>query len=397
MKLLKSLTLPVLLSMAGAPGLLAASSTWIATGNGFWATAGNWNNGVPGTTSTNGNADVATFNTSTGVTVSLATRGLNSLNFDTNAGSFTFSSGGFYFASGGGINLLSTMVSTGQTMTVNTPITAVGSFGINNNATTSNVLQVNGTITNSKTTAGSAILTLAGSNTGANTIAGAISDGTTRATQVNKGGAGTWRLTGANTYTGGTFVTAGSLVVGVGGTGSVAGAVTVSAGTLSGSGSAGGNVTVGDGLGGSDAFIAAGNSVGTFTVGGSLSMLSDATFVFELNSTNGSADKIVANGVTLDASSVFSFNDLGLGTGVTDGQVFTVIDNTSGSAIGGQFSNLANGSSFTSQGVTYTASYSGGTGNDLVLTASLVPEPGTCVLMLGGMASILYGRRRRLS
>ncbi len=123
--------------------------------------------------------------------------------------------------------------------------------------------------------------------------------------------------------------------------------------TLAGSGSAGGNVTIGDGLGGADTFIAPGNSAGTFTVGGSLSLLSDATFVFELNSTNGSTDKIVANGVTLDSSAFFSFNDIGLGTGVIDGQVFTLIDNTSGSAISGQFANLTNGSSIVSQGVTY--------------------------------------------
>ncbi len=54
-------------------------------------------------------------------------------------------------------------------------------------------------------------LTLTGSNAGANTIAGVLADAATKTLGVTKTGAGTWILSGANTYTGLTTVSAGTL------------------------------------------------------------------------------------------------------------------------------------------------------------------------------------------
>jgi len=62
----------------------------------------------------------------------------------------------------------------------------------------------------------------------------------------------------------------------------------------------------------------------------------------------------------------FTFVDTGIGT-LTGGTVFTVIDNTSASPIAGTFSNLPDGSTFTSNGNNFKVSYTGGTGNDLTL------------------------------
>ncbi len=50
------------------------------------------------------------------------------------------------------------------------------------------------------------------------------------------------------------------------------------------------------------------------------------------------------------------------------GTVFRLIDNTSASPISGQFSNLADGLVFASNGTSFKVSYTGGTGNDLTLT-----------------------------
>lgn len=58
----------------------------------------------------------------------------------------------------------------------------------------------------------SRVLTLTGSNTGDNTLAATIVNATGLPVSVVKDGSGTWRLTGANTYTGNTTVLAGRLI-----------------------------------------------------------------------------------------------------------------------------------------------------------------------------------------
>ena len=81
---------------------------------------------------------------------------------------------------------------------------------------------------NTASVAGAKTLTLQGSNTGANSI-GKLVDSSSGATSVAKAGAGTWKLTGANTYTGSTTLNGGALEI----SGSVAGNVTNISGTLS--------------------------------------------------------------------------------------------------------------------------------------------------------------------
>ena len=86
-----------------------------------------------------------------------------------------------------------------------------------------------------------------------------------------------------------------------------------------------------------------------------------------MNSSNATADEVVALGVTINSGAQFSFTDFG-GNTLTPGTVFTVIDNTSAAPIAGTFSNLPNGSMFTVSGNTYQVNYEGGDGNDLTLT-----------------------------
>lgn len=211
---------------------------------------------------------------------------------------------------------------------------------------------------------------------------------------VTKVGAGIVNLSRAagNSYDGGTAVNAGTLLINnTSGSGAGTGAIVVNAGTLGGNALVSGAVTVGDGAGGSDAFIAAGNSVGAFATTSTLSFLSDATFVFELDSAAATADQLIASGVTIDGSSVFSFTDLGAGT-IALNTEFVIIDNTSGSAISGAFGNLADNSTFTVGANQYQVSYSGGTGNDLTLT--VVPEPSTTLLAGLGLLVVLRMARR---
>lgn len=140
---------------------------------------------------------------------------------------------------------------------------------------------------------GNKTLTLTGSTAGTGEIAGAIVNSTGFTTSVTKSGTGTWTLTGTNTYTGLTSVNAGTLVVGVGGVGSITSNVAVASGaTLGGSGTITGNVALNGGK------LTAGNSPGTMTVTGDMSFNSGSIFEWELAS---NTDNPAGRGATFDA------------------------------------------------------------------------------------------------
>jgi len=84
----------------------------------------------------------------------------------------------------------------------------------NNNATVENTITINTDLLVSAT--GNKTLTLGGSNTGNNTFAGKIVDGTGAVISLLKADNGTWILSGANTFTGPTTVSAGKLVLAAG-------------------------------------------------------------------------------------------------------------------------------------------------------------------------------------
>lgn len=107
-------------------------------------------------------------------------------------------------------------------------------------------------------------------------------------------------LNGANTYTG---------------------AINVDGGTLQGNGSVAGDLIVGDGATG--ASFGAGNSIGEFGVAGTLTLNSDATFVFEWDSSALTADQVTAADVTI-TDATFSFSDLGAGAFAATGNDFTL-------------------------------------------------------------------------
>jgi autotransporter-associated beta strand protein len=184
---------------------------------------------------------------------------------------------------------------------------------------------------------------------------------------LTKIGTGTLTLTGASTYTGGTVIDGGTLLVNnTQGSGTGSGGVQLRNGErLGGIGKIAGGVAI-------DALLSPGKSgtgsIGTLTINGDLLLLGSAgTYEFELNSSTARADKVIANGVTMNSGPQFSFTDLGTAT-LPAGTVFKVINNTSANPITGTFSNLPDGATFTSNGNTYKANYEGGDGNDLTLT-----------------------------
>jgi fibronectin-binding autotransporter adhesin len=115
-------------------------------------------------------------------------------------------------------------------------LNGTGQATINNNnvlSSNANILTIGGNLLVTGT--GAKTLTLGGTNTGRNLFSGNIVDGTGAVISVAKAGAGTWVLSGANTYTGSTTIPAsGGILAGIGANafGSTSG-ISMSSGTLS--------------------------------------------------------------------------------------------------------------------------------------------------------------------
>jgi autotransporter-associated beta strand protein len=207
-----------------------------------------------------------------------------------------------------------------------------------------------------------------GSNNLSTTFGGRITGGAV----ITKVGTGTLTLTnGASTYTLGTNVNQGALLVsnttGLG----AGGPIKVNAGTLGGTGTVAGPVTVGTGSG-TGAFLAPARGTkkqSTFTIQSSLTFEADGTYVYSAKTKDQAfrTDLVVASGVTIQSGATFSLRATIRGS-LASGTVFSAISNTSATPIAGTFSNLPDGGLITAGGVTFQADYQGGDGNDLTLT-----------------------------
>ena len=177
---------------------------------------------------------------------------------------------------------------------------------------------------------------------------------------MQKIGTGMLALTGANTYAGGTTISQGILAVdNRRGSGTGSGPIHVNGGMFGGTGTVAGAVTVGRRSGRAHP--------GTLTIHSALTFNSNGIYLFELDSDTGTADQVLASGVTINSGAQFSPRDVGA-SALVAGTVFTVISNTAATPIAGTFANLADGSMFTVGDNTFQASYEGGDGNDLTLT-----------------------------
>ena len=111
-----------------------------------------------------------------------------------------------------------------------TGATAGGTGAIDSsNGTAANTVTVNTDLLVSATAAKT--LSLQGTNTGANTFAGRIADGASAVISLSKSGAGNWTISGTDTYSGTTTVSAGTLTIS-GNMGGSTSAATITGGTL---------------------------------------------------------------------------------------------------------------------------------------------------------------------
>jgi autotransporter-associated beta strand protein len=214
---------------------------------------------------------------------------------------------------------------------------------------------------------------------------------------LNKSGTGTLVTTGSNTYSGGSAINAGALLVNnSSGSGTGTGTVTVNnSGTLGGTGTISGSVTVNSGgtinpgPAGANGTSAA---VGTLNTG-SLTM-TGGTAIFDISSTSNSDQLFVTGTVTLGTTATLQLN-IAAGLNFLIGSQYMLINNDgTADAISGVFSNAANGSTVNLGGYNFTVNYAGGDGNDFVLTA--VPEPSTWATAVLACLAMGYSMRRRI-
>lgn len=120
--------------------------------------------------------------------------------------------------------------------------------------------------------------------------------------------------------------------------------------------------------------IAPGLSPGTITVNGTFTLSPQGTYDAEILNIDN-YDKIVATNVDLSGK----LNAIFLpGASIKKDQKFTIIDNTGTNPVTGTFQGLAEGAQVVVGTATFSVSYVGGTGNDVVLTAlSDAQAPGT--------------------
>ena len=213
--------------------------------------------------------------------------------------------------------------------------------------------------------------------------------------RLTKTGGGTMAVTNANTYTGDTYLEAGTLLVNnTSGSGTGTGNVIVNGGTLGGTGTISGAVTVAGGT------VAPGLSPGLLTTG-SVAFDDTSTFSVEILGTlfdevqsQFDYDRLRVNGDVALGDSVL---EVALGYHPATFDEFLIIENDDADPVVGIFGGMPQNqlipASFEGKDYMLRINYFGGTGNDVVLTA--VPEPATMALLGLGIVGLCSRRRRK--
>ncbi len=294
---------------------IAANITWSGADGADWNTSGTppWSNGTKPLST-----DTAIFSAAnSSIANAVADQTITSITFNgsagTNGGTFTIGATGgnsLILSHGGIISLAAAMTGTGKTISINSPIvltpasgTTAGSYTFTStSADSTNTLNFGGAISGATTT-NTETLTLNGGNTGNNFISGVISNGNAATFAVTKSGAGTWTLSGNNSYNGLTTVSAGTLTLS--GNNSGAGGVTAS-------GTSRININHAGALG-SGTLTTAANTTIDNTSGGSITLSTNNTIALGSGLTFGGTNDLTfgTGGITSPFSGTITLNGTG--------------------------------------------------------------------------------------
>ena len=370
----------------------SGQGVWNVNSNGSWSSTGNWqtNGGVPGLDAGFTNTDTATFGaaaTSTNPTVSLngVSPSLKGVTFNNPTQSYTVAQG-----SGGTLKL-------------------------NNGASAATISNLNGTHTISAPVELQSNLAVSGGSGSKLTISGVLSEtGGAKTLSVNT--AGTLTLAAANTFTGDTTVTAGTLnVTNTTGSATGSGAVTVSAsGQLAGTGHvvaavnklvtlsgilSAGDATLGAPIGSSLELATSGTGSTLFSTGSLVKLdLITGAGLGNNSSLSTAADRLKISGdLTIASGAMLQIDNPYSMSGWAAGDRWRVFDWSSVGSITGSFASidialptLGAGLAWdTSDLLTTSGAFSG------TIDIQAVPEPGSVLVGIFCGLSVALRRRRR--
>jgi autotransporter-associated beta strand protein len=355
-----------------------------------WNIPGNWSGGLPtiiDTAQFDNTANSSNLAPSIGAT-------------DTSVGAILFAAGttNAYNISGTATLTLGSAIVSGITNASGTNQTVSVSNITLGIAQTWNVQSTGNLNFSSNVNVNSSNLDLSGSSTGQGTISGVIS-GAGGSSTLSKSGTGTWTLSGANTFAGNVTVNGGTLLIDGSLSNSSQVFVNGAGSTIGGTGTIVHNLTVG--IGANLAPGDGGNNTGILTTssGHQVTLNPGSNFLVDINGTTAGTgyDRLVtnsagANGVVLTGSNIV----VHVGTTLSGGETFLVINNTGAGVLTGPF---AQGNQvIADNGYIFNIIYTPNNGGDVILTftgQSAVPEPGTWFGGALAVAALAFTQRRR--
>ncbi|MDB5327227.1 MAG: hypothetical protein JWM57_2796 [Phycisphaerales bacterium] len=207
-------------SLLAIPALAASDSWSTAPTDSNWSNGVNWVTGTPpGDTTSTTNTDTATFGQSSILSVIVdANRNLQNITLTgpTSASVYAYTiSGGPLLLTSGGLLIATSASSTGAS-TISAPIVLEGDNGTytfqSDIPGSSRLLTISGAVSGVSTAGNTTTLTLTGANGAINNVSGTVSDGVAGGkVAVVKSGNGQWSFATAQSYTGGTTISGGTL------------------------------------------------------------------------------------------------------------------------------------------------------------------------------------------